>query len=141
MKGLKWLAGIYVYCPHRNLEVPIHADTLFPSASMIKVPILCTLWDEVASGELNPDSIIRFYPDSLQYPWKGEDALGRFAPGEDILVRHLMTHMITFSDNHASLYLQELSGTGSRINDCLQRNGFAHTRVNSRMEGRSPDYE
>jgi len=134
-------AGIYVYCPHKKLEISIRADTLFPTASMIKVPILCALWDEVAAGELDPDSIIRFYPDSLHYPWKGEDALGRFAPGEDISVRHLMTHMITFSDNHASIYLQELAGTGTRINDWLQRNGFSNTRVNSRTEGRSKDYE
>jgi beta-lactamase class A len=134
-------AGIYVYCPNQKLEISIHADTLFPSASMIKVPILCTLWEEVASGDLEPDSIIRFYPDSLHYPWKGEDALGRFAPGEDISVRHLMTHMITFSDNHASICLQEMAGTGTRINDWLQRNGFSNTRVNSRTEGRSKDYE
>jgi beta-lactamase class A len=134
-------AGIYVYCPAKELEISVNADSLFPTASMIKVPILCTLWDKVASGTLNPDSMIRFYPDSLHYPWKGEDALGRFAPGEEISVRHLMTHMITFSDNHASLYLQQLAGSGTSINNWLQRNGFSQTRVNSRTEGRSRDYD
>ena len=107
---------------------------------MIKVPILCTLWDKVASGNLNPDSIVRYYPDSAGYPWKGEDALGRFAPGEEISLRHLMTHMITFSDNHASLYLQKIAGTGTGVNDWLQKNGFMHIRVNSRTAGRSADY-
>lgn len=134
-------AGIYVFCPGKKVEISVNADTLFPTASMIKVPILCTLWDKVANGTLKPDSVIRFYPDSLHYPWKGEDALGRFAPGEDISVRHLMTHMITFSDNHASLYLQDLAGTGTNINQWLQRNGFSQTCVNSRTSGRAGDYE
>jgi beta-lactamase class A len=133
-------AGIYIYCPTKKLEISVNADTLFPTASMIKIPILCTLWDKVASGTLNPDSVIRFYPDSLHYPWKGEDATARFAPGEDISIRHLMTFMITFSDNHASIYLQELAGTGTNINSWLQKNNFVQTRVNSRTPGRSEDY-
>jgi beta-lactamase class A len=134
-------AGIYVYCPARKVEISVSADSLFPTASMIKVPILCKLWDKVASHTLNPDSVIRFYPDSLHYPWKGEDALGRFSPGEDISIRHLMTQMITFSDNHASLYLQHLAGDGTAINTWLQKSGFSQTRVNSRTEGRSEAYE
>jgi len=133
-------AGIYVYCPAKKVEIGINADTLFPTASMIKVPILCTLWDQVASGTLNPDTVVRFYPDSIGYPWKGEDALGRFSPGEDISLRRLMSHMITFSDNHASLYLQDLAGSGNRVNRWLEQNGFEHTRVNSRTEGRTADY-
>jgi beta-lactamase class A len=105
---------------------------------MIKVPILCTLWEEISSGKLNADSVVHFYPDSLHYPWKGEDALGRFAPGEDITVRHLMTHMVTFSDNHASLWLQAMAGTGTEINNWLENHGLHQTRVNSRTPGREP---
>ena len=136
VKDFHGVAGIYVYSPGRNLVAGVNADTLFPTASMIKVPILCTLWDEIASGKLNPDSVVHFYSDSLHYPWKGEDALGRFAPGEDISVRHLMTHMITFSDNHASLWLQSMAGSGTEINTWLENQGLHQTRVNSRTPGR-----
>jgi len=139
--GFHGQAGVYVYSPGKQLEVSVNADTLFPTASMIKVPILCTLWETVSSGTLDPDSIIRFYPDSIHYPWKGEDALGRFAPGEEISVRHLMTHMITFSDNHASIFLQQLAGTGTAVNSWLGQHGFADTRVNSRTEDREGDYD
>jgi beta-lactamase class A len=135
-KDFHGVAGIYVYSPGKNLVAEVNADTVFPTASMIKVPILCTLWDEISSGKLNADSVVYFYPDSLHYPWKGEDALGRFAPGEDITVRHLMTHMITFSDNHASLWLQAMAGTGTAINSWLENNGLHQTRVNSRTPGR-----
>jgi beta-lactamase class A len=52
-----------------------------------------------------------------------------------------MTHMITFSDNHASLFLQNMAGTGTAVNIWLQQNGFVNTRVNSRTAGRSGNYD
>jgi beta-lactamase class A len=136
VSGFHGIAGIYVYCPSRKLEIAIQADTVFPTASMVKVPILCTLWEQIATGRLNPDSVVRFYPDSIHYPYKAEDALARFAPGEDINIRHLMSHMITFSDNMASLYLQQLAGGGEKVNEWLEKGGFLYTRVNSRTPGR-----
>jgi beta-lactamase class A len=140
LSGFQGRVGIYVYCPGKNIEAGVNADTLFPTASMIKVPILCTLWEKVAAGQLDPDSTVRFYADSLHYPWKGDDALSRFAPGEDITVRQLMTHMITFSDNHASLFLQAMAGTGTVVNSWLEDLGFKDTRVNSRTSGRETAY-
>lgn len=129
-------AGIYVYSPSHKLEIGIYADTVFPTASMVKVPILCKMWEQIGAGNINPDSVIHFYPDSINYPYKAEDALARFAPGEDINIRHLMSHMITFSDNMASLYLQQLCGGGASVNRWLENEGFRYTRVNSRTAGR-----
>ncbi len=140
LQGFHGTAGVYVYYPRTGLQAGINMDTLFPTASMIKVPILCTLWGKIYTGALHPDSTVKFYADSLHYPWKGEDALGRFAPGEDISIRQLMTHMITFSDNHASIYLQELAGSGNAINNWLAGEGFVSTRVNSRVNGRQEAY-
>ena len=140
VKGFHGQVGLYVFCPAKDLEAGINSDMLFPTASMIKIPILCALWEQIASGAVNPDSTIRFYADSLHYRWKGDDALSRFAPGEDITLRQLMTHMITFSDNHASLYLQQFAGGGTTINNWLQDYGFSNTRVNSRTAGRDSAY-
>ena len=44
--------------------------------------------------------------------------------------------MITTSDNTASLWCQQLAGTGASINQWLENNGFKQTRVNSRTPGR-----
>ena len=44
--------------------------------------------------------------------------------------------MITTSDNTASLWCQSLAGTGTAINEWLDKNGFSITRVNSRTPGR-----
>jgi beta-lactamase class A len=44
--------------------------------------------------------------------------------------------MLTTSDNTASLWLQSLAGTGTRINALMDSMGFRNTRVNSRTPGR-----
>ena len=44
--------------------------------------------------------------------------------------------MITMSYNTASLWCQHLAGTGTAINQWLEKHGFIHTRVNSRTPGR-----
>jgi beta-lactamase class A len=43
---------------------------------------------------------------------------------------------LTTSDNTASLWLQSLAGTGTRINELLDSIGLKDTRVNSRTTGR-----
>jgi beta-lactamase class A len=47
--------------------------------------------------------------------------------------------MLTTSDNTASLWLQSLAGTGTRINELLDSIGLKSTRVNSRTRGREID--
>jgi beta-lactamase class A len=49
--------------------------------------------------------------------------------------------MMTTSNNTASLWNQYLAGTGTEINRWLAENGFDSTRVNSRTEGRSEDFQ
>jgi len=44
--------------------------------------------------------------------------------------------MLTTSDNTASLWLQSIAGTGTRINEIVDSLGFVSTRVNSRTTGR-----
>jgi beta-lactamase class A len=80
--GSKGDVGVYVRNLKTGQTASIQPDTLFPTASMIKVPIMCAL-----------------------------------------------------SDNTASLWLQELAGAGTTINEWLERNGFHQTRVNSRTPG------
>jgi beta-lactamase class A len=48
---------------------------------------------------------------------------------------------ITTSDNTASLCLQYLAGTGTKINEWLAAKGFTGTRMNSRTPGRRGDWQ
>jgi beta-lactamase class A len=65
--------------------------------------------------------------------------LGSFKQNEKIELSKLTMLMLTMSDNTASLWLQSLAGTATRINYILGSLGFRHTRVNSRTPGREGD--
>lgn len=125
--------GIYVKNLRTGKTVTINADTVFPTASIVKVPIMVGIVQKLHSGELHYDSLFT-YKDSLLY--EGEDILGSFKSGEKIALKKLLMLMLTTSDNTASLWLQSIAGTGTRINQILDSLGFKDTRVNSRTPGR-----
>ena len=125
--------GIYVKNLRTGKTVAINADTVFPTASIVKVSILLGIMDKIEKGELIYDQPLE-YKDSLLYA--GSDILGSFKSGEKVLLKKVMMLMLTTSDNTASLWLQSLAGTGTRINEILDSLGFKDTRVNSRTPGR-----
>jgi len=137
-KNFQGEAGIYIRHLSTGNTVAINADELFPTASMIKVPILVTLFDKIAKGDLDYHEE-QIYADSLYYA--GEDILGSFKAGEKISLSKLVMLMITMSDNTASLWCQQLCGTGVEINKFLSAHGFKKTRMNSRTPGRKQDWE
>ena len=133
VQGFKGEVGIYVKNLRNNKVAYYHADTLFPTASMIKIPILIGVMDKIYKGELAYHQEL-VYTDSLLYP--GIDILGSYKNGEKTTVSRIMMLMLTMSDNTSSLWLQSLAGTGARINTILDSLGFKNTRVNSRTPGR-----
>src|ERR1700712_1729817 len=134
IKGFNGQVGIYVQNLKTGKTASINADTLFPTASMIKVSIQCGLMDKIEKGEMRYNQKL-CYRDSLLY--KGEDILGSFKDGDTIEVSKVALLMITMSDNTASVWLQKLVG-GDYINHWLDSNGFKVMRVNSRVKGREP---
>ncbi|MGN6291160.1 MAG: serine hydrolase [Chitinophagaceae bacterium] len=131
--GFNGSIGIYVKNIKTGETVTINADTVFPTASIVKVPIMLGVMDKMQKGELHYDST-HIYKDSLLY--EGEDILGSFKDGEKIALKKIIMLMLTTSDNTASLWLQKLAGTGIRINALLDSLGYINTRVNSRTPGR-----
>lgn len=132
-KDFKGDVGIYVRHLKSGKTAAILADSLFPTASMIKVPIMVGLFDKIKKGELDYHATLT-YRDSLLYP--GEDLLGAFKDSASVALSKVVMLMITTSDNTASLWCQQLAGTGTAINAWLEKNGFQQTRVNSRTPGR-----
>jgi len=132
VKGFNGQVGIYVHNLKTGRTAALNADTLFPTASMVKVGIQCGLMDKIDKGEIQYNQKI-VYRDSLLY--KGEDILGSFKDGDTIEVSKVALLMITMSDNTASLWLQKLVGT-DYINNWLATNGFKVYRDNSRATGR-----
>ncbi len=133
IKGFNGDIGIYVKDLKKGKTVSINADTIFPTASMVKVPILIGVMDKINKGELSYHQDLQ-YRDSLLYA--GVDILGSYKDTEKIDLSKVMMLMLTMSDNTASLWLQSLAGKGTRINELLDSMGFKNTRVNSRTPGR-----
>lgn len=132
VKGFNGQVGIYVHNLKTGKTAALNADTLFPTASMIKVSIQCGLMDKIEKGEMQYNQKL-VYRDSLLYP--GEDLLGSFKDKDTIQLSKVALLMITMSDNTASTWLQKLVG-GNYINNWLQQNGFKVMRVNSRIPER-----
>lgn len=132
VKGFNGQVGIYVKDLKSGKTASINADTLFPTASMIKVSIQCGVMDKIEKGELTYNQKLG-YRDSLLYP--GEDILGSFKDKDTIELSKVAMLMITMSDNTASTWLQRIV-TGEYINSWLDQNGFKVMRVNSRVKGR-----
>jgi beta-lactamase class A len=128
--------GIYVKSLKTGKVVEINPDTIYPTASIVKIPILIGIIDKINKGELSYHQGLT-YSDSLLYA--GEDILGSFKNAEKIELSKVVMLMLTTSDNTASLWLQKLAGTGTRINEILDSNGLQNTRVNSRTVGREMD--
>jgi len=133
IKDYHGVIGIYVKELKKDRVVRIAQDTIFPTASIVKVPIMLGLMDKMHKGELAYDSLFT-YKDSLYYA--GSDILGSFKENATISLKKLIMLMLTTSDNTASLWLQSIAGTGTRINELLAGFGFENTRVNSRTPGR-----
>lgn len=126
--------GIYIHDLKHNRTVSINADSIFPTASVVKIPILIGIMSKIQAGELNYHQRL-LYTDSLLYR-EGDDILSDFKDSSTIELSKLMMLMITISDNCASLWLQGLSGGGTKINLLLDSLGLKATRINSRTPGR-----
>ncbi|OJU27463.1 MAG: serine hydrolase [Sphingobacteriales bacterium 41-5] len=133
IKGFNGDIGIFVKDLKSGKTVAINADTIFPTASIVKVPILMGITDKIMKGQYAYDSTVAY---DSSYLYRGEDILGEFKDSGLIRIKKLIMLMLTTSDNTASLWLQALSGTGTRINQILDSLGYKSTRVNSRTPGR-----
>lgn len=138
VKNFEGDVGIYVYNLKTKKEAAINADTIFPTASVVKVPILIEVFQQIKAGKLHLN-------DTLVYDAKrayGGSGVVQFYKDSTVTdLRTMASLMITMSDNTTSLWCQELVGGGVVINKTMADLGLKHTRVNSRTEGRTQDWE
>lgn len=134
LKGFNGQIGVYVKSLKSGKTVAYNADTSFPTASIVKVPILVGIMKKIEAKELAYDQKL-VWQDTLGYD-PGEDIAAYLKPGTKIALSKVMMLMMTISDNNASLWLQSIAGGGSTINSLMNEYGYTKTRVNSRTPGR-----
>jgi beta-lactamase class A len=131
--------GIYARHLRTGATAAIQADDTFPTASMVKVPIMIGVFDAMARGQFAFTDTAPEPRARAKYP--EDDISAGLSDTARITVSRLLTLSLTYSDNSASLWLQQLAGSGTAINGWLEGNGFAVTRVNARTPGREAEYE
>ena len=138
IKGFRGEVGVYARNLKTGKEAAINADTVFPTASTIKVPIMVALFDRIDKGELSYHQPL-LYRDSMAYG--GSGIMQYFKDSTTVDLSVAASLMITRSDNTAALWCQSLAGGGIVINQWLAAHGFQKTRMNSRTPGRQKIWE
>lgn len=131
-------AGIYTLNLKTGKEAAVNADTVFPTASIVKVPILVGIFNKIKEGELDYHQPL-LYRDSMSHG--GSGLMQYFKDSTKTNLNVAVTLMISHSDNTAAHWCQSLAGGGSVINQWLDKHGFINTRVNSHTPGRSANYD
>ena len=138
IKNFNGEVGVYVKHLKTGKIVAINADELFPTASTIKIPIMVGVFDKIEKGELEYNKNLKI--DKSRELYKGDAGiLASLADSSNILLSQALMLSISVSDNSASLWLQQLAGTGTQINSLFNSYGFESTRVNSRTPGREKE--
>lgn len=133
LKGFNGDVGVYIKNLKNNSVVAINADTIFPTASIVKIPILMGVMDRIEKKQLEYHQQL-LYRDSLAY--SSFDVTANLKDTAKIELAKVILLMLSTSDNSASLWLQKLAGGGIRINEILDSAGLKTSRINSRTPGR-----
>lgn len=108
----------------------VNADTVFPQASAIKLPILLELYRQAQAGMLHLDERVEA---KRAQTVGGSGALQYFGDGTSALsLRDLATLMIVLSDNSATNILIDRIGMAN-VNATLTRLGVPQVRLQRRM--------
>lgn len=133
-EGFNGEIGLYVKSLKSGKVASINADSIFPTASIVKVPIMIGIMNKIEKKELDYHQKLT-WQNTINYD-PGEDIVAYLNPGTSIELSKVLMLMMTISDNNASLWLQEIAGSGSVINSLMDSLGYKHTKVNSRTPGR-----
>ena len=106
-------------------RVSHNADTVFFTASTLKVPLLVELYRQVDAGIIDVHQRIDL-TDTLRVP--GSGVLKELASGLQPTVHDLAMLMIIISDNSATDILYNRVG-GDNINSTMQQLGLNHTHI------------
>lgn len=110
-------------------RVEREAGRSFPSASVIKVPILAALHAEAAAGRLSWEERVTLR-EEVKVP--GSGVLRELHVGMELTLEDLARLMIVVSDNTATNLLIDRIGTGV-VNDLMAGLGYPVTRLRRRM--------
>lgn len=118
--------SVYVWDYQTGDYADINADEIFPTASIIKLPVLVELFRSIEKGQLNLEEKM---PLTEYYRTEGSGSLQFKAENSQYSIDNLARIMITESDNSATNMLIARLGSMTDINSALRQWGLKHTYI------------
>lgn len=115
--------------------IQVNADSLFPTASVIKVPVLVELFYKINEGKLKKNTLLSF-DDSLKYG--GSGVLQYFYNGANIKLIDAAVLMIILSDNTATnlvldCFADEHDAKLDAVNNRMKELGLNNTKILNKL--------
>jgi len=125
--GLAGRAGLFVAREDGTVLYERDADGLYPAASVIKIPILMTVYADAAEGRLSLDERL-----AVGEHLPGTGVLGHVPGVADLTIRDHATLMTIVSDNTSTNRLMERVGV-DRIAQRMREWGCVGTQLRRKM--------
>ncbi|WP_033542889.1 serine hydrolase [Planococcus sp. CAU13] len=126
ISGIDAEFGISIKHLKTQEEVNIQGDRLFQMASVVKVPILATLYDLAEKGEIDLNQRIEML-DEDHVP--GSGVFKAMDSGIQPTIKDLATMMIIVSDNQATDKLLELVGGAEAVEEKMKSIGLNNIHI------------
>lgn len=128
LKGFNGRIGLAIEVQDSE-NFTINGDQLFPSASIIKLPILLAGLIKAKNGEIDLDEVITISENSKV---GGAGVIQALSKNASLSIQDLLTLMITVSDNTATNLIIDLIGMDA-INDKFKQVGLTNTVLQRKM--------
>jgi beta-lactamase class A len=112
-------------------EVLLNADEIFPTASVIKLPVLVELMRQAVDGRLSLDERVELREDDKR---GGSGILKVFDAGLRPTLRDAATLMIVLSDNTATNVAIDAVGGVDPVNAAMDEIGLSTIRLHNRID-------
>lgn len=127
--NFKGKVGLVVEDLNTGWVISFNEDTLIPSASLVKVPVMLSYFYAAQEDKVNLKDNIKLKSFERVSASK---VLGRFPAGSKFMVEELFDPMITVSDNAAANALIDLLGFDA-LNAYFKKMGLKNTNISRNM--------
>ncbi|MDD5477934.1 MAG: class A beta-lactamase-related serine hydrolase [Candidatus Omnitrophica bacterium] len=127
--NFKGEVGLVVEDLNTGWVISFNEDTLIPSASLVKVPIMLSYFYAAQEDKVNLKDNIKLKSFEMV---SGSKVLGKFPVGSQFMVEELFDPMITVSDNAAANALIDLLGFDT-LNAYFKKMGLKNTNIARNM--------
>ncbi len=121
-------ASIFVWDTSNGNYVDINGETPYPAASIIKIPVLISLYKAIEAGKFTKNDTMTL---EEYYRSEGSGGLQYKAEGTVMSLDKLARIMITESDNTATNMLISKIGSMNSVNADIKSWGLKNTRINT----------